>query len=98
MRRVIGLWIAVLSLTACDAPSPNMRGAISNRVVVDGSHFTVHRSGKHAEAIRTTPEFRRGIMARGRRAIEDGTGCRIVPGTFTGDPAMMRAEVFCEDG
>lgn len=90
-------WIltALAMLVACDAPSPDMRGAISRKVTVEGSDFTVHRLGDRAEAIRTNVEYRGGVMARGHIAIELATGCQIVRGSFKGDPALMRAKLKC---
>ncbi|GGE49601.1 hypothetical protein [Actibacterium pelagium] len=94
MKKVL-IPIALTILTACDAPSPGMSGAITREVTVEGSTFTVHRLGDRAEAIRTNFEFRDGVMARGHRAIELATGCQIVRGSFTGDPALMKAKLKC---
>ena len=82
-------------LAACDAPSPSMRGSVTREVTIEGSTFTVHRLGDRAEAIRTNFEYRDGVMARGHRAIELATGCQIVRGSFTGDPALMKAKLNC---
>ena len=90
----------VAALAACDAPSPNMRGALTREVTVGPSTFTVHRLGDRAEAVRTNFEMgrkARGIMARGYQAIELATGCQVVPGSFTGDPALMKARIACDD-
>ncbi len=90
--------ISLVILSGCSAPSLGMRGAEKTEVTVGSSHFVVHRLGNRAEAVRTNFEAgpaARGVMARGRRAIELGTGCQLVPGTFDGDPALMRAKLFC---
>lgn len=84
--------------TACSAPSPAMRGAISTDINVDHSRFTVHRLADQAEAVRTSfepPGRLRGVMHRGYIAIERATGCRIIRGSFDGDPALMRARLNC---
>ena len=94
MKQLLILTILAM-LAACDAPSPLMRGATTQTVTVEGSDFTVHRLGNRAEAIRTNIEYRKGIMTRGHHAIELATGCQIVPGSFTGDPALMKARLTC---
>ncbi len=99
--RTLFLFASLALLVSCDAPSPDMRGAITRKVIVEGSEFTVHRKGDRAEAIRTNFEYgrkARGIMARGHAAIETATGCRIVQGSYSGDPAMMKARLNCTDG
>jgi len=91
--------LGLLILAGCDSPSPTMRGAVIQRVEVGGSLFSVHILGNRAEAIRLNPETgrrARGVMARGFTAIEQASGCAIVPGSFDGDPALMRARVACD--
>lgn len=78
-----------------------MQGAITRRVQVEHSTFSVHHDGRKAVAIRRNVEFgpqARGVMDRGYRAIQMATGCEIVPRTFDGDPALMRADIHCPDG
>lgn len=84
-----------LGLLACDIPDPAMRGAEKVATDIDGSRFSVYILGDRAEAIRTNPEYRGGIMKRGYRAIIAASGCAIRPGTFDGDPARMTARLTC---
>lgn len=96
MRRAIILLLTLLS--GCDSPAPGMRGATTTWVEVGGSLFSVHVLGDRAEAVRLNAEAgprARGVMARGFAAIERASGCRIVPGSFEGDPALMRARIAC---
>lgn len=96
MRLMIILWL--LTLAGCDSPAPGMRGAVTKRVEIGSSLFIVHILGDRVEAIRLNVETgrrARGVMARGFAAIEQASGCRIVPGSFEGDPALMRARVAC---
>jgi len=72
-----------------------MRGGTKQVVTIDGSRFSVYVLGDRAEAIRTNPEYRGGIMERGYRAILDASGCAIRPGSFGGDPARMTARLTC---
>ncbi|WP_212523752.1 hypothetical protein [Actibacterium sp. MT2.3-13A] len=91
----------LLILAGCDSPAPALRGATTQRVKVGGSLFSVHVLGDEAQAIRLnfeTGRRARGVMARGFTAIERASGCRIVPGSFGGDPALMRARVTCAEG
>lgn len=90
--------IGMTTLAACSGPSLSMRGAIPHEVQVGHSRFVVHHLGDRAEAVRTsfeTPAQQRGVMRRGHAAIEQATGCRIIAGSFDGDPALMRAELIC---
>lgn len=99
MRKALILSLCVLA--GCDSPGLQMRGVPARKAQVGPSSFSVYQLGTDVEAVRTNPEFgaeARGIMARGYAAIELATGCTIVPGTFDGDPALMRAKVFCPSG
>lgn len=92
--------LALLTLLAagCDSPDPRMAGAEVHKIRIENSSFSVHVRGSDAVAIRTNFEAgkaARGIMGRGYRAIEQASGCQIVPGTFDGDPALMRARLAC---
>ncbi len=95
------IWLVlIVALGACDAPSWGMRGAVTHKVTVDGSDFTVYHLGDRAEAVRTNFEYGKraqGIMSRGHQAIELATGCLIVSGSFAGDPALMKARINCAD-
>ncbi|KAJ56951.1 hypothetical protein ACMU_00225 [Actibacterium mucosum KCTC 23349] len=95
MRKLVILGVT-LAVTAC--ASPQLQGSVSRNVDVENSSFRVFFNRHKAEATRTNLEFgpnSNGIMQRGYRAIQLATGCEIVPGTFDGDPALMRAELFC---
>lgn len=92
------IMLGALILAGCDSPAPGMRGAATTWVEVGNSLFSVHVLGDRAEAIRLNAEAgprARGVMARGFAAIERASGCRIVPGSFEGDPALMRARIAC---
>ncbi len=88
--------VLLIIVAGCDSPSIGMHGIPARKVTVGGSQFSVYSDGRKVEAIRTNTEYSRGIMARGHEAIEKATGCTIVPGTFDGDPALMRAEIACD--
>lgn len=87
--------ILLVAAAGCASPSITMHGLPAREVVVGESRFSVFSDGRKVEAIRTNMEYSDGIMARGYTAIEQATGCPIVPGTFDGDPALMRAEIAC---
>lgn len=96
----ISLLVFLGTLCACSDPSLPMRGAIRHQVQIEHSRFTVHHMGNRAEAVRTSFETlpqQRGVMGRGRQAIEQATGCIVVHGSFDGDPALMRADLICPD-
>lgn len=90
--------VFLIALAACSTPGLKMRGAKVSRVEVGVSTFDVYVLGDKARAVRVnfeTGRRARGIMARGFQAIELGSGCQIVPGTYDGDPALMQAQIFC---
>ncbi|MBN2907120.1 MAG: hypothetical protein JXJ18_10470 [Rhodobacteraceae bacterium] len=90
------LYIGVLvALGACDAPGPGFAGHPATRVTVDGSTFAVRQNGDRAQAIRLNVERRKGVMARAFAAMEQATGCTIRPGTLSGDPAVIYAQIAC---
>lgn len=82
-------------LAACASPGVEFAGRAPVQVTVEGSTFSVWHDHDHAQAIRTNPERRSGVMERAYRAIELATGCAIRPGTFTGDPALAQAGLTC---
>lgn len=94
MLRPVPILLA-LALAACDSPGPDFAGLPGTRVTVDGSTFSVRRKGNTAQAIRLNMERRAGVMARGFTAIERATGCQVRPGTLSGDPAVIYAELTC---
>lgn len=92
--------MAAITLAGCGGPGLDMRGVTARQVTVGPSSFGVYVRGSEAVAIRRNFEIgpeARGIMARGYAAIELASGCEIVPGSYDGDPALMRARLFCPD-
>jgi hypothetical protein len=93
-----GILAAVLLMAGCNSPSIDLYGFPARKVTVGSSQFSVFTDGRTAQAVRTSVEFgpaAAGVIARGHRAIELATGCQIIPGSFDGDPALMRAKLFC---
>lgn len=94
--RVLLSVLLVVVLSGCS--SPDLRAGVTQRVDVEHSRFQVQFTRQKAEATRLSTEFgpaARNVMWRGYRAIMLATGCEIIPGTFDGDPALMRADLFC---
>jgi hypothetical protein len=87
----------VLTLAACNAPSPHFRGSPVTRVAVDGSVFDVRVRGNLAEAIRTNPQYapRFGpIRDRAGFAMAQVSGCRVVE--VLGDQALATGVLACK--
>ena len=92
--------LLVLALCACDGPSGGFAGVAPVVVTSDGSTFSVRIRGDAAEAVRTNMEFAPSLAAVAPRAvdaIERASGCRVAPGSVTGDAAMVRADLDCPD-
>lgn len=97
MSRVL---LAALMLAACDSAGPAVWGGAVAEVTVGPSRFRVYTSPDRAlaEIHRISveaPASLRQLPGRAARAAELATGCRIRPGTLTGDPALMQAELDC---
>lgn len=87
----------VLTLAACNAPSPHFRGIPATRVAVDGSVFDVRVRDNLAEAIRTNPQYapRFGpIRDRAGFAMAQVSGCRVIE--VSGDQALATGVLACK--
>lgn len=88
----------LLTLAACDSPSPAMMGITPTYVTVDGAEFSVRRNGTRAEAIRTNampfPSIG-AIVHRAGEAMEQATGCTVITDSLRGDQSVMRADLIC---
>jgi hypothetical protein len=91
--------ILLVTLAACDTPSPGFRGVDPVRVTVGASVFDVRVKDGQAEAIRLNTEYapRMGPIApRATLAIEQVSGCTVR--RLGGDQAMIRASLNCGQG
>lgn len=92
-----GVWILTL-LAACTSPHPAFMGVEMQVIEVQGSTFQVRIKGEVAEAIRTNFEFVPKIgdtFPKAQQAMEIASGCKVVPNSMKGDPALMRAKLKC---
>ena len=94
--------VLVASIAGCDSPAPfsDFAGAPPTRVEVGGSTFSVRVAGSRAQAVRTNFDMRAGIrggdiVPRAGLAMEQVSGCRVVPGTLMGDSALIEAQLDC---
>ncbi len=90
----------LLALAGCDSPSQEMWGGAMREVSMDGSRFRVFMQpgGYRVEAHRVSVEMlpsKVETFARGYRAIELATGCKVVAGSLGGDRAIVTARVNC---
>lgn len=89
--------VLILTLAACNAPSPHFRGQTATRVTVDGSVFDVRVRGNLAEALRINPQYapRFGpIRERARFAMAQVSGCRVIE--VLGDQALATGVLACQ--
>ncbi len=97
------LVLLVLSLLAgCDSPSPvsPFAGVAARQVEVGGSTFSVRVAGSRARAVRTDFDLRAGsrggaIVPRAGIAMEQVSGCLVLPGSLRGDAAVSEARLAC---
>jgi hypothetical protein len=98
MRHAIALFL-VLTLGACDQPSPHLWGAQGTRAQAGGYAVTVWRRGdrveviRHGYAPRADQPALRPAMAQ---AIVDVTGCAVRPNSLEGDTGVLRAAIDCD--
>ena len=91
-------FITIMALAACDSPHPAFMGVEAQKVTVQGSVFKVRVKGDRAQVIRTNFEFvpKIGeIFPKAAAAIEIASGCKVVPNSMKGDPALMTAQLKC---
>jgi hypothetical protein len=91
---------AILFFAACDTASPGYMGIEAQTVTVGQSTFDVRRKENEVELVRTNAEFApslRSVIPRAARAVTQVTGCTPVNGTWTGDAALMRVAISCEN-
>ena len=99
--RLAILFILLAVLFGCDSPSIAFQGAPMRVVTIGPSTFSVRMRDDRVESIRTSREWRpseSAIMERAAQAIEQATGCVLRKGSLTGDQAIQRARVVCDDG
>ncbi|HGG65541.1 MAG TPA: hypothetical protein ENK34_13310 [Rhodobacteraceae bacterium] len=100
MKRLYWLTIpAVILLTGCDSPHPRFARVEVQKVTVDGSTFKIRIRDGYAEAIRTNFERLPKIgdtFPKAAKAIEIASGCKVIPNSMKGDPALMVAKLDCE--
>ncbi len=97
MKHKIAILFAV-TLAACDSPHPAFNSVERQTINVQGSVFRVRIKDDIAEAIRTNFEYRPkklATFAKAAEAIKIASGCKVVANTMRGDPALMRAKIFC---
>jgi hypothetical protein len=95
--------ILPLFLAACGAsPAPQFFGATRHEVTMGGINFLVFQKDNRAEVVRL------GYLTRGRRApvpalmeaaVEETTGCKVLPGSMVtgvpGDTGEARFRLNC---
>lgn len=92
------LLIFVLLLVGCSSPSLKFMNIEPVRVIVEGSVFDVYSNGTEVQAIRVNREFLPGkskAIVRMVMAIEQATGCMVVPTSVDGDQALVKAKIRC---
>lgn len=99
MKSFVVSTLVICLLTSCDSPHPAFMGVEAKVVEVQGSTFSVRVRENYAQAIRTNFEFVPKIgdtFPKAKIAIETASGCRVVPESMKGDPALMTAKLKCD--
>lgn len=94
-----------LLLAACASPAPEFFGAVRHDITLEGVRFAVFHKGTDAEVIRLgylTRSARAAVPALMERAVEQTTGCRVIPNSLRtripGDTAEARLSLRCDQG
>lgn len=90
----------VLILSACDnSPEVFFRWDHRQEVQMQENHFIVYWHETRAQAVRTNRMRRmfdhRNVSREGLVAITQATGCKVVPNSFGGDPALLKVHIRC---
>ncbi len=96
---MLSFMVLLTGLTACDAAGPGFRGVPKVEREVEGSRFTLRRTGNVVEAIRTNPEVLPRFQPIARKAgiaAQLETGCNAE--WVVGDPSQMRVGLSCDGG
>jgi hypothetical protein len=95
------LFTTLVAVASCDTPHPlsDYAGVEPERIAVHGSEFSVRVAGDAAQAVRTDFDMRawrgRDIVPRAGIAMEQVSGCRVLPGTLRGDASVIDARLDC---
>ena len=90
--------VLLAALAACSSPGVRYLGVEPVVVQVEGWRIDVYSDGERAQAIRMTPELyakAADMKARGRRAVEIATGCRLDGRTVKADTNVLNAKLIC---
>lgn len=94
MRLLFGM----LLLVGCSSPSLKFMKIEPVQVTVEGSVYDVYSNGTEVQAIRINREFlpnKAKSIVRMVMAIEQATGCIVVPTSVDGDQALVKARIKC---
>lgn len=93
---------ALLLLSACASPAPEFFGATRHEITLEGIRFVVLHKGRAAEVVRLgylTLADRAPVPALMLRAVEQTTGCAVIPGSVVtglpGDTGEARMRLRC---
>ena len=86
------------TLTGCASPSREFAGADRQELVVGTHEITVFVLPDRAQAIRTSFAGKRekgDAIAAMAVAIEQASGCQVIPNSVKGDVALITARLKC---
>lgn len=100
MRLPVAVLASCCLMTACDSPHPmsDFAAVKPTEIEVDGRRFSVRVAGTRATAVRWNFEWgakAADVLPSAGLAIERVSGCRVVPGSLTGDVALIEARLDC---
>ncbi|MEZ5772456.1 MAG: hypothetical protein R3D61_12885 [Defluviimonas denitrificans] len=75
------------------SPAPDFFGAERQEVTRGGIRFVIYRSGAEVEVVRMgylSRPARAAVPRLMAEAVEEATGCPVVPGSMTADPRRYR--------
>ncbi len=98
LRSIIFAIISVSFLASCDSPHPAFMGVEKQEITVQGSTFHVRIKEHIVTATRTNFERVPKIgdtFPKAKIAMEQASGCKVIPNSMRGDPAVMVAKLNC---
>ncbi|MCK0169202.1 hypothetical protein MWU52_16735 [Jannaschia sp. S6380] len=93
--------LLIAILTACNTAHP-LDGLDRKGTASAGGHdFRINWNAESAQATRTNPAWRpdlAGVIAAAVAATETATACSVIPGSASGDIALVNMALDCRSG
>lgn len=98
MTRALVLLMFLTVMNGCNTPSIGFSQIEPRSITLGANTFDVRVKEDRAEALRMDAMYGTPLAVQTQiavQAIEEVTGCEVLPQSITGDPAMVQATIDC---